>query len=88
MAWATAVSASSVIAVHPYSGRPRPILLPATSQPATPSAKQGMSTAKAYDRAVAAVREANADLFARLLTEEYELWLAVPDDPPAMGLRS
>jgi len=38
---------------------------------------QGMTVAKAYDRAIAAVREANADLFARLLAEEYQLWLAV-----------
>lgn len=42
--------------------------------------EQGMSTAKAYDRAIAVIREANADLFARLLTEEYGLWLAVSSD--------
>jgi AraC-like DNA-binding protein len=38
---------------------------------------QGMAPAKAYDRAIAAVREGDADLFARLLAEEYQLWLAV-----------
>jgi hypothetical protein len=32
---------------------------------------QGMASPKAYDRAVAVVREGNADLFARLLAEEY-----------------
>lgn len=36
---------------------------------------QGMASPKAYDRAVAVVREGNADLFARLLAEEYQLWL-------------
>jgi hypothetical protein len=36
---------------------------------------QGMSRPRAADRAMAAVREANGDLFARLLTEEYQLWL-------------
>ena len=35
---------------------------------------QGMSRPRAADRAMAAVREANGDLFARLLTEEYQLW--------------
>ena len=38
---------------------------------------QGMPPAKAYDRAIAAVRERYADLFARLLAEEYQLWMAV-----------
>ena len=38
---------------------------------------QGMGPAKAYDRAIAVVRDGNADLFARLLAEEYQLWLAV-----------
>jgi hypothetical protein len=37
---------------------------------------QGMAPSKAYDRAVAAVREANAGLFTRLLAEEYQRWLA------------
>jgi len=36
---------------------------------------QGMASSKAYDRAMAAVRDDNADLFARLLAEEYQLWL-------------
>jgi hypothetical protein len=36
---------------------------------------QGMASSKAYDRAVAVVRDGNADLFARLLAEEYQLWL-------------
>lgn len=35
---------------------------------------QGMTPPKAYDRAIAAVREGNADLFARLLAEEYQQW--------------
>ena len=35
---------------------------------------QGMTAPKAYDRAIAAVREGNADLFARLLAEEYQRW--------------
>ena len=34
---------------------------------------QGMASSKAYDRAMAIVREGNADLFARLLAEEYQL---------------
>jgi hypothetical protein len=38
---------------------------------------QGMAPPKAYDRAIAAVRDGDADLFARLLAEEYQLWLAV-----------
>jgi hypothetical protein len=37
---------------------------------------QGMAPSKARDRAIAAVREGNADLFARLLAEEYQRWLA------------
>ena len=37
---------------------------------------QGMAPPKARDRAIAAVREGNADLFARLLAEEYQRWLA------------
>ena len=35
-----------------------------------------MTPQKAYDRAIAAVRESNADVFARLLAEEYQRWLA------------
>ena len=47
---------------------------------------QGMAPPKARDRAIAAVREGNADLFARLLAEEYQRWLAqsgvaAPADP-------
>jgi hypothetical protein len=38
---------------------------------------QGMTPAKAYDRAMAAVRDGDPDLFARLLAEEYQLWLVV-----------
>jgi hypothetical protein len=37
---------------------------------------QGMAPSKAYDRAVAAIREDNAGLFTRLLAEEYQRWLA------------
>lgn len=37
---------------------------------------RGMASSKAYDRAVAVIREGNADLFARLLAEEYQRWLA------------
>lgn len=37
---------------------------------------QGMAPSKAYDRAVAAVRDGNAGLFVRLLAEEYQRWLA------------
>jgi hypothetical protein len=36
---------------------------------------EGMSRPRAADRAMAALREANSDLFARLLAEEYQLWL-------------
>jgi len=36
-----------------------------------------MTPPKAYDRAIAAVRDGNADLFARLLAEQYQLWLTV-----------
>lgn len=40
---------------------------------------QGMNRPAAYDRAKAVLREgeADSDLFTRLLTEEYQLWLAV-----------
>ena len=37
---------------------------------------QGMASSKAYDRAVAAVRDDNAGVFTRLLAEEYQRWLA------------
>jgi hypothetical protein len=48
---------------------------------------RGMTVAKAYDRAIAAVRKAEADLFARLLAEEYQLWIAVPSHrDPAQAL--
>lgn len=44
---------------------------------------EGMSRPRAADRAMAALREANSDLFARLLAEEYQLWLiaAAPELP-------
>ena len=48
---------------------------------------QGMTPQKAYDRAIAAIREGNADLFARLLAEEYQLRLAVPDAATPAGDR-
>ncbi len=38
---------------------------------------QGMNRPAAYDRAMAILREADSDLFTRMLTEEYELWLTV-----------
>jgi hypothetical protein len=38
---------------------------------------QGMSPRKASERAAAAIRDRDADLFARLLAEEYQLGLAV-----------
>ena len=38
---------------------------------------QGMNRPAAYDRAMAVLREADSDLFTRMLTEEYQLWLAV-----------
>jgi hypothetical protein len=38
---------------------------------------QGMNRPAAYDRAMAILREAESDLFTRMLTEEYELWLTV-----------
>ena len=36
---------------------------------------QGMTPQKARDRAIAAVRQDNTDVFARLLAEEYQRWL-------------
>lgn len=47
----------------------------------------GMSRPRAADRAMAALREANSDLFARLLAEEYQLWLiaAAPEHPVSDG---
>jgi hypothetical protein len=48
---------------------------------------QGMTPAKAYDRAIAAVRDGDPDLFARLLAEEYQLWLAVSGDAAPAGDR-
>ncbi|HUY46288.1 MAG TPA: hypothetical protein VMV92_11255 [Streptosporangiaceae bacterium] len=44
---------------------------------------QGMNRPAAYDRAMAVLREADSDLFTRLLTEEYQLWLAVSAVGPA-----
>jgi hypothetical protein len=38
---------------------------------------QGMNRPTAYDRAMAILREADSDLFTRMLTEEYQLWRAV-----------
>jgi len=52
---------------------------------------EGMNRPRAADRAMAALREANSDLFARLLAEEYQLWLiaAAPEllvsDTPCCG---
>ncbi|MGH3258669.1 MAG: hypothetical protein ACRDOU_25280 [Streptosporangiaceae bacterium] len=43
----------------------------------------GMSRPRAADRAMAALREANGDLFARLLTEECQLWLIAAELPAA-----
>jgi hypothetical protein len=40
---------------------------------------QGMAPQKAYDRAIAAVRQGNADLFMRLLAEQYQRWLTQSD---------
>src|ERR1700677_1795461 len=40
---------------------------------------KGMAPAKAYDRAIAAVRDNETDLFARLLSEEYRLWQALAE---------
>jgi hypothetical protein len=47
----------------------------------------GMTPAKAHDRAIAAVRDRDADLFARLLAEEYQLWLAVSGPAAPAGDR-
>jgi hypothetical protein len=49
------------------------------------SRAEGMTPAKAYDRAIADVRIGNADLFTRLPAEEYLLWLAVPESPAPAG---
>lgn len=49
---------------------------------------QDMPPAKAYDRAVAAIRERYADLFARLLAEEYQLWMAVSCAASSQASRS
>ena len=38
---------------------------------------QGMNRPAAYDRAMAILREADSELFTRMLTEEYQLWLAI-----------
>jgi hypothetical protein len=38
---------------------------------------QGMNRPAAYDRAMAILREADSELFTRMLTEEYQLWLTV-----------
>jgi hypothetical protein len=49
---------------------------------------QGMTPQKAYDRAIAAIREDNADLFARLLAEEYQRGLAQPRAAAPAGDRA
>jgi hypothetical protein len=41
---------------------------------------QGMNGALAYNRAIACVREANPDLFSRLLAREYQLWSEFQQD--------
>ena len=46
---------------------------------------QGMNRPAAYDRAMAILREADSDLFTRMLTEEYQLWLAVGTPPRGKG---
>ncbi len=48
---------------------------------------QGMAASKAYDRAIAVVRDGNADLFARLLAEEYQLRLAASGPAAPAGDR-
>jgi len=48
---------------------------------------QGMAPSKAYDRAVAALREDNAGLFTRLLAEEYQRWLTASGARTAGGDR-
>jgi hypothetical protein len=49
---------------------------------------QGMTPQKAYDRAIAAIREDNADLFARLLAAEYQRGLAQPRAAAPAGDRA
>lgn len=44
---------------------------------------QGMTTRRAWERATAELRNASADLFARLLAEEYRLWLTGAGDAAA-----
>ena len=46
---------------------------------------QGMSAPRAADRAMAALREADGELFERLLTEEYQLWLIAAERPARMS---
>lgn len=46
---------------------------------------QGMPAPRAYDRAIAVVRNSDADLFARLLAEEYQGWLAASGAAAAAG---
>jgi hypothetical protein len=46
-----------------------------------------MTPPKAYDRAIAAVRQGNADLFVRLLAEEYQRWLTQPGAAAPAGDR-
>lgn len=50
--------------------------------------QQGMTQPRAYDRAMALIREAHADLFTQLLAAEYQLWtyaetIPEPDNSPA-----
>jgi hypothetical protein len=47
---------------------------------------QGMSAPRAADRAMAALREADGDLFARLLAEEYQLWLMTAERPARISM--
>lgn len=57
-------------------------LCPGTYQPQFARFRaDGMTPARASDRAAATVRGSNPDLFTRLLTEEYQLWLTRPQPP-------
>jgi hypothetical protein len=48
---------------------------------------QGMPHSRARERAVAVLRDSRSGLFARLLSDEYELWLAAEGNPAATGQR-
>jgi hypothetical protein len=45
----------------------------------------GMPEPRAYDRAMAGIREANSEMFAQMLAEEYRLWLAVEAGDPTVA---